>query len=85
MTVGVEVDSGMSVHQCGWLTEFEAECIDFPNSEYKDQIDPMSQYLKTVRQRRQKYVPIVSPIVNEFSRESYWMDNDDTQGADIWA
>jgi predicted phage terminase large subunit-like protein len=85
MTAGVEIDSGMSVHQCGWLTEFEAECIDFPNSEYKDQIDPMSQYLKTVRQRRQKYVPIVSPLVNEFSRESYWMDNDDTQGADIWA
>jgi predicted phage terminase large subunit-like protein len=83
-TVGVEVSSGMATHNCGWLTEFEAECIDFPNSEYKDQIDPMSQFLKTVRQRRQKYVPIVSPIVNDFTSDSYWQENDDDDRRDIW-
>lgn len=84
-TVGVEVDSGMAVHQCGWLTDFEAEATDFPNSEYKDQIDPMSQYLKTVRTRRQRFVPVVSPLVNEFTTGSYWQDNEDIEeGRDIW-
>jgi predicted phage terminase large subunit-like protein len=73
-TSGVEVDSGMAIHTCGWLMEFEAECQDFPNGEYKDQVDPMSQYLKTVRQRRQRFVPVVSPLVNEFSRTSHWKD-----------
>ncbi len=75
-TVGVIVDSGWATHHCGWLTEFETECQDFPNGEYKDQVDPMSQYLKTVRLRRQKYVPIVSPVVDLLSKESHWVDNE---------
>jgi len=72
----VEVHSGVALHKCTWLTEFESECIDFPNSEYKDQIDPMSQYLKTVRLRRQKYIPLVSPVVDSLSRESHWVDSE---------
>jgi predicted phage terminase large subunit-like protein len=57
---------------CSWITEFEDEVIDFPNGEYKDQIDPMSQYLKTVRERRQKKVPVVAPMFNEFTSPSHW-------------
>lgn len=79
-TKDVEVYSGISSHSCEWLTDFEDECIDFPNGEYKDQIDPMSQYLKTVRMRRQKFVPIVSPIVDDFSRESHWTGRQEDGG-----
>jgi predicted phage terminase large subunit-like protein len=70
----VEIDNGVYPRKCVWLPEFEDECQDFPNSEYKDQIDPMSQYLKTVRERRQKKVPVVSPLVDEFQRTSHWHD-----------
>ena len=35
-----------------WLFAFEEECQHFPNAEYDDQVDSMSQYLKRVRQRR---------------------------------
>lgn len=75
-TSGVTVYSGKAEHDCAWLLEFEAECQDFPNGEYKDQVDPMSQYLKTVRMRRQKYVPIVSPVVDSLSKESHWVDTE---------
>jgi len=81
-TSGVEVHSGKASHDCAWLIEFEAECQDFPNGEYKDQIDPMSQYLKTVRMRRQKYVPIVSPVVDSLSRESHWTNREQTDEGD---
>jgi predicted phage terminase large subunit-like protein len=57
---------------CAWLTEFEDEVINFPNGDYKDQIDPMSQYLKVQRERRQKKVPVVAPQFNDFSSDSYW-------------
>jgi predicted phage terminase large subunit-like protein len=70
----VVVNSGIAEHPCTWLAEFEDEVIDFPNSEYKDQIDPMSQYLKTVRERRQKKIPLVSPLVDDFVRTSHWND-----------
>jgi predicted phage terminase large subunit-like protein len=68
----VVVNSGIADHPCTWLAEFEDEVVDFPNSEYKDQIDPMSQYLKTVRERRQKQIPVVCPLVDEFQRDSHW-------------
>jgi predicted phage terminase large subunit-like protein len=70
----VVVNSGVAEHPCLWLAEFEDEVVNFPNSEYKDQIDPMSQFLKTVRERRQKRVPVVCPMVDEFQRESHWND-----------
>lgn len=57
---------------CSWLPEFEDEVINFPNGEYKDQIDPMSQFLKTVRERRQKKVPVVAPQFVDFSTPSHW-------------
>jgi predicted phage terminase large subunit-like protein len=78
-SVEVSAGLGMPIHNCVWLGEFEEEVIDFPNSEYKDQIDPMSQYLKTVRERRQKKVPVVCPIVDEFQRESHWKENDEEE------
>ena len=59
---------------CSWLTEFEDEVINFPNGEYKDQIDPMSQFLKTVRERRQKKVPVVAPLFVDFKTDSHWRD-----------
>lgn len=71
-TIAVEVDSGISVKKCTWLPDFETECADFPNGEYKDQIDPMSQFLKTVRVRRQKKVPLVSPVFMDFNTTSHW-------------
>lgn len=72
-TIDIEIDSGIIVHKCEWLPAFEEECRDFPNSEYKDQIDPMSQFLKTVRERRQKKVPVVAPMVDELQRDSHWL------------
>lgn len=81
-SVEISAGEGMPIHNCVWLGEFEEEVIDFPNSEYKDQIDPMSQYLKTVRERRQKKVPVVCPLVDEFQRSSHWKDNDDEEYED---
>lgn len=78
----VVVDSGVNQHSCVWLGEFEDEVVDFPNSEYKDQIDPMSQYLKTVRERRQKKIPVVAPLFDEFQSASNWKDNDDEEYSD---
>lgn len=72
----IVVDSGIAEHPCTWLPAFEDEVVDFPNSEYKDQIDPMSQYLKTVRERRQKKVPVVCPMVDDFRRSSHWKDDE---------
>lgn len=68
----VIVNSGICDHVCDWLDELEDEFRDFPNSEYKDQVDPMSQYLKKQRERRQKRAPTVAPSFIDMSRPSHW-------------
>ena len=71
-TAGVEINLEHSVKQCLWLTDFEEECAQFPMGQHDDQIDPMSMYLKRVRERRQKQPPVVAPLIDDFSGESHW-------------
>lgn len=35
--------------EADWLADFEAECRNFPNTQFKDQVDSMSQFLYWVR------------------------------------
>ena len=71
-TAGGEINLEHSVKQCLWLTDFEEECAQFPMGQHDDQIDPMSMYLKRVRERRQKQPPVVAPLIDDFSGESHW-------------
>ena len=51
---GVELELNQSTKKALWLSDFEEECMCFPMGEHDDTIDPMSMYLKRVRERRQR-------------------------------
>ena len=53
-----------------WLVDFEDECVQFPMGEHDDMVDPMSMYLKRVRERRQKGPLLAPPMTND--QESSW-------------
>jgi predicted phage terminase large subunit-like protein len=55
-----------------WLPAFEDECTQFPMGEHDDQIDPMSMFLKRVRERKQRGPIIVSPDMEDMTSESSW-------------
>jgi len=48
-TPAIEAGNVFLPEYADWLPEFEAECRDFPNSRFKDQVDALSQYLGWVR------------------------------------
>jgi predicted phage terminase large subunit-like protein len=58
-TCYVEIPEG-KLH-ANWIQPFEEECMQFPMGEHDDTIDPMSMYLKRVRERRQRGPTIASP------------------------
>jgi predicted phage terminase large subunit-like protein len=70
----VIIDSGVNRRPAVWLDEFEEECLLFPNAEHDDQIDPMSMYLKRLRERRQRGAVIVSPVIHTLTSPSYWRE-----------
>ena len=53
-----------------WLVDFEDECMQFPMGDHDDQIDPMSMFLRRVRERRQRG-PIIAPPFSH-DQESSW-------------
>lgn len=55
-----------------WLIDFESECTQFPMGEHDDQIDPMSMYLKRVRERKQRGPLVVAPDMEDLTSDSYW-------------
>lgn len=55
-----------------WLLDFEDECNQFPVGEHDDQVDPMSMYLKRVRERKQRGPIIVAPDMEDLTSESSW-------------
>lgn len=55
-----------------WLPDFEDECVQFPVGEHDDQVDPMSMYLKRVRERKQRGAIVVSPDMEDMTSESSW-------------
>jgi len=56
--------------QAEWLGVYEQEIRSFPNSQFSDQVDSTSQYLKWRRQRRQKFVED-KPVFTAFARTAH--------------
>ena len=56
--------------QASWLGDYEQEIRSFPKSQFADQVDSTSQYLKWRRQRRQKFVAD-KPIFTSFVRTTH--------------
>lgn len=54
-----------------WIDTFIDECSQFPVGDNDDQVDPMSQYLKRSRLRKQRGAVIVSPIL-DLQSQSNW-------------
>ena len=52
-----------------WLKQFKQDCEDFPNGQYKDVVDSMSQALAYMKQKtrrnRGKILTVKSQFVNE--------------------
>ena len=57
-------------YPANWILDFEDECCQFPMGEHDDQIDPMSMFLKRVRERRQRGPTLAGPIGHD--QESQW-------------
>ena len=70
------VDNGMTRYATSWVTDFEDECVDFPNGAHDEQVDAMSQYLKRQREKRQRRPQVAAPIVHSLTSSSHWHDED---------
>jgi len=65
---GVEVEINQTTKKALWLSDFEEECMCFPMGEHDDTIDPMSMYLKRVRERRQRGPTVVAPHFGDMTK-----------------